>query len=111
MNTCHAFNAARSSFAIAIAALAASTAGAKDIRLDATCAPQMTRGETRLYQKASEGTDVLRAFIWIRRSIVQVDVFETAVWAEGVDAAREACVKALATSRAPRQSPTPQTQT
>ena len=78
-------------FLVAPIMLATSVAGAQEVRVDANCVPQMTRLEARLYQKASEGPDALRDFIWIRRGIYQLDIMETATWASGVNAAQSAC--------------------
>ena len=51
------------------------------------CAPQLRGFDRRLYDKAGEGTDALRRFISIRRSFVQNDVAETAIWAANLRAA------------------------
>ena len=59
------------------------------------CVPQMSRLEQRLYQKAGEGPDALRDFIFIRRSIYQIDMSDVQSWAGGVDATRAACLKTV----------------
>ena len=74
-----------------LAALAVDGAMAQDVALDATCAPLLTHQQQRLYEKANAGTDTLRQFVFIRRAILQVDVYETATWAQSVDAARAVC--------------------
>ncbi len=61
-------------------ALAVDAAMAQDVALDATCAPLLTHQQRRLHEKANAGTDVLRQFVFIRRAILQVDVYETATW-------------------------------
>ena len=79
--------------ALILAALAGEAVMAKTVELDANCAPQLTRQQERLYQKANDGTDALRQFIFIRRAILQVDVYETATWAESLNAARGSCAQ------------------
>ena len=74
-----------------LAALAADAVMAQDVALDATCAPLLTHQQQRLYEKANAGTDALRQFVFIRRAILQVDVYETATWAGSVNAARATC--------------------
>ena len=78
-------------FAFVLAALAVDAAMAQDVALDASCAPLMTHQQHRLYEKANAGTDTLRQFVFIRRAILQVDVYETATWAQSVNAARAVC--------------------
>ena len=78
-------------FAFVLAALAVDAAMAQDVALDATCAPLLTHQQRRLYEKANAGTDALRQFVFIRRAILQVDVYETATWAGSVNEARAAC--------------------
>jgi hypothetical protein len=82
---------ARGSVAFVLAALAADAVMAQDVGLDATCAPLLTHQQRRLYEKANAGTDALRQFVFIRRAFLQVDVYETATWAEAVNAARADC--------------------
>jgi hypothetical protein len=64
--------------AFVLAALAVDAAMAQDVELDATCAPLLTHQQRRLYDKANVGTDALRQFVFIRRAILRVDVYETA---------------------------------
>ena len=77
--------------ALILAALAGEVVMAQTVELDANCAPQLNRQRQRLYQKANEGINALRQFIFIRRAILQVDICETASWAEALDEARAAC--------------------
>ena len=77
--------------AFVLAALAVDGAIARGVALDATCAPLLTQEQQRLYDKANAGTDALRQFVFIRRAILQVDVHETATWAQSVDVARAVC--------------------
>jgi hypothetical protein len=83
-------------------ALAASfcvtAARANNVLLDAGCAPRLTVQQQRLFDRASVGTDALRQFIYIRRAILQVDTYETAIWASDVAAAHAACVRRLSGS-------------
>jgi len=79
-------------FVLALPILATATA-AKGVEFDANCAPKLARLEQRLYQKANEGADALRSFMWIRRAIFQLDIYETGTWANEVNAARAACLK------------------
>jgi hypothetical protein len=65
------------------------------------CVPQMSRLEQRLYQKAGEGPDALRQFIFIRRGIYQLDMNDVQSWAGGVDATRTACLRVDADAAAP----------
>jgi hypothetical protein len=78
--------------ALILAALAGEAVMAQNVEIDANCVPQLTRQQQRLYQKANDGTDALRQFIFIRRAILQVDTYETATWAESLNAAHAACV-------------------
>jgi len=77
--------------AFVLAALAVDAVMAQDVALDATCAPLLTHQQRRLYEKANAGTDALRQFVFIRRAILQVDVYETTTWAESLKAARSVC--------------------
>lgn len=79
--------------ALILAALAGQAVMAQTVELDANCVPQLTRQQQRLYQKANDGTDGLRQFIFVRRAILQVDTYETASWAESLNDARAACVR------------------
>ena len=74
-----------------LGALAVDAAMAQDVALDATCAPLLTHQQRRLYEKANAGIDVLRQFVFIRRAILQVDVYETATWAGSLNVARANC--------------------
>ena len=78
-------------FAFVLAALAVDAAMAQNVALDATCALLLTHQQRRLYEKANAGTDALRQFVFIRRAILQVDVYETATWAGSVNAAVAVC--------------------
>src|SRR5450755_599661 len=68
--------------ALVLATLSGDAVLAQTIELDANCVLQLTRQQQRLYQKANDGSDALRQFIFIRRAILQVDTYETATWAE-----------------------------
>ena len=81
-------------------ALAAHPVMAQEARLDKDCTPQLTYAQQRLYQNANEGTDVLRRFTFIRRGILQVDTYETAIWAASLSAARVACLKTASIAQA-----------
>ena len=82
---------ASSLVALILAALTVDAAMAQDVALDATCAPMLTHEQQRLYEKANAGTDALRQFVFIRRAILQVDVYETATWAGSLNEARAVC--------------------
>jgi hypothetical protein len=86
--------------AFALAALATGTALAQDVSINVDCVPRMTGLQQRLYQKANEGPDVLRAFMFIRRGILQLDTYETAAWANSVNEARTVCMKKSARAEA-----------
>jgi hypothetical protein len=47
--------------------------------------------QRRLYEEANPGIDALRQFVFIRRAILQVDVYETATWAGSLNTARAVC--------------------
>jgi hypothetical protein len=74
-----------------VAALAVDMAQAQDVALDAACAPLLTHQQQRLYDQSNVSTDALRQFVFIRRAILQVDVYQTALWTESLNAARAAC--------------------
>ncbi|HEY2559937.1 MAG TPA: hypothetical protein VGI48_09550 [Caldimonas sp.] len=107
MRTSHfSFHRAASCAAFAFATLAAEPVMAQDTTLDANCVPQLTRLQQRLYQKANDGPDSLRQFIFIRRAILQVDVYETATWAASLNEARAVCArKSSAAARAQVSTP------
>jgi hypothetical protein len=76
-----------------LCALSAGAVMAQDVGLDANCAPLLTHRQQRLYDKANDGTPALSQFVFIRRAILQVDVYETATWAESLNAARASCTR------------------
>jgi len=80
-------------YAALVSAIVGAPVMAQEAGLDASCTPQLTHTQQRLYQKASEGTDALRNFIFVRRAILQVDTYETATWAASLSGARVACLK------------------
>ena len=82
--------------ALALTALLCATATAQTARLDDSCNPQLTPMQQRLYDKAAAGTDALRDFMFIRRRMLQLDVFDTGTWAESVRQSQSACMKRLA---------------
>ena len=89
--------------ALVLAAIAGGAVMGQTVELDANCAPRLTRQQERLYQKANDGTDALRQFVFIRRAILQVDVYDTATWAESLNAARESCAQKRAAAVAASQ--------
>lgn len=86
--------------AFVVAALATGAALAQDTTINVDCVPQMTSLQQRLYQRANEGPGVLREFMFIRRGIWQLDIYETAAWASSVNEARAACMKKSARAEA-----------
>ena len=90
--------------AFVLAALAADAAMAQDAQLDGQCLPRLTHQQQRLYDKANDGTDALRQFIFIRRAILQVDTHETAVWADSLNRSRTMCAKNLSDVRTSAQA-------
>jgi len=64
---------------------------AQGVSVDATCAPQVTQFEARLVQKAAQGPDALRQFIFIRRSMFTLDMREVADRVRAIEDARGAC--------------------
>ena len=100
----HSFRHAPLCAALVLAAFGIAAVRAQTVDIDADCVPQLTRQQQRLHQKAAEGADALRQFIFIRRAILQVDTYETATWAESLDEARAACLQkrsAIVSTRAP----------
>ncbi len=89
--------------AFVLAFVLSAAASAQGVTLDAGCNPQMSRMQQRLLQKSEEGPDSLRDFVFIRRGMLQLDVFDTGVWAQSVSAARAACMKRPAPVAAARQ--------
>lgn len=76
---------------------------AQGVALDANCDPLQTYQQQRLYAKANEGPDALRQFVFIRRAILQVDVYEIARWADALNGSRAVCMKKASDSRARAQ--------
>jgi len=93
--------------ALILAALAGEAVMAQTVELDANCGPRLTRQQERLYQKANDGTNALHQFIFIRRAILQVDTYETATWAESLNAARASCVQKRAATVTAQQQASP----
>lgn len=90
MNVSHFFSCrAPQCAALVLATLAGDAVVAQTVKLDANCVAQLTRQQQWLYQKANDGGE----YIFIRRAILQVDTYETATWAESLNAARAACVR------------------
>ncbi len=77
-------------------------AGATDVPFDERCTPQLSPHQQLLYDKASAGTDVLRDYLWSRRSSPQPLVYDVAVWTEDVNKRKLGCLDALAAHDAPR---------
>lgn len=73
-------------------ALATSGAAAADVKLSADCVPQLHGMKQKLYDRAGEGTEVLRRFIEIRPVMLDNDVMQTAIWASDVRSARARCL-------------------
>jgi len=71
---------------------------AQGVSVDATCAPQVTQFEARLVQKAAQGPDALRQFIFIRRSMFTLDMREVADRVHAIEDARSACQQISAAS-------------
>lgn len=69
--------------------------------LEIECSAAPSALQQRLLAKADEGTEALRRFVYIRRAILQLDVRETAEWAEAWHVANAACAE-RATADAPR---------
>lgn len=65
----------------------------------ANCAASqaMTGVQRRIVEKASQGVDSLRGFIFITRGIYNLDMMETVAWLDSERASQSACV-ALASS-------------
>jgi len=82
-------------------------AGATDVVLDDSCVPQLSAAQQVIYGKAIAGTEVLRNYVWPRRFSLQLDVYETAVWAENIGKRRALCLQALAAHEATQLASTP----
>lgn len=84
--------------AVALAAVAACTltltnaASAAGVRYHADCTPVLTGFDRALYEKADESTAALRRHMEVRRSFLQQDIYDTAVWAAGVAEGRKRCI-------------------
>jgi hypothetical protein len=76
--------------------LAAGAAWAGPVTVDASCNPQISPLDARLVQKAAEGPDSFRTFIFIRRGIYGLDVQDSADRVQEIQAARNACTKTAA---------------
>ena len=63
-------------FALAALAAAAPPAHAAEARLDAQCQPHLSPLQHRLLQKAAEGPDRLRQFVWMTRGIYGLNIEE-----------------------------------
>src|SRR4030095_14903315 len=77
---------------------AASAPWASPVTVDASCKPYVTNLEARLVQKAAEGPDNFRNFIFIRRGIYGLDMRESADRVREIEAARHACLKLASTA-------------
>ncbi len=82
--------------AFVLAAFVSGAAMARDAAVDAACEPHLSPLQQRIYQKANAGPAALRDFIYIRRGILQLDIYETAEWAASVSAKRASCMKGVA---------------
>jgi hypothetical protein len=87
------------------ASLHVAAARADGVVFDSGCAPRLTLQQQRLFERASAGPDALRRFIDIRRAILQVDIYETAMWAEEETAAQAACASRLSAAVQASESP------
>jgi hypothetical protein len=92
--------ARRAAFILALP-LAASSG---ETALDAQCAPRLTPLQQRIYDRAGAGPDALRQFLWIRRGILQLDIYDTAARVEALGSARARCLKAQAVEQPVRAS-------
>lgn len=81
--------------------LAAGAAWAGPVSVDASCKPQVSSFEARLVQKAAEGPDNFRNFLFMRRGIYGLDIGEAADRVRAIEAARGACVKSAAAPATP----------
>jgi hypothetical protein len=79
-------------------------ASASEMALDAHCAPQLTPLEQRIQDRAGVGPDALRQFLWIRRDILQLDIYDTAARFEALGNARASCLEAQAIGQPLRAS-------
>lgn len=82
--------------AFALVASVSGVAMAQTASFDAECVPQLSGVQQRLYAKAGEGPDALRGFMFIRRGILQLDIYETGAWADSVRDDQGVCMKQLA---------------
>ena len=80
---------------------AASAPWASPVTVDASCKPYVTNLEARLVQKAAEGPDNFRNFLFMRRGIYGLDIGEAADRVRAIEAARGACVKSAAARATP----------
>jgi len=104
MNIRHAL----ATVALVMAAPLSLDAGAEATWLDADCQLQMSPQQARLYRKWNEGGEVLRRFVFARRSILEVDVDETIDWATAVDRAHAKCLGRIGQLSLAKEAPDPQ---
>jgi hypothetical protein len=64
---------------------------AHGVSVDASCTPQVTPLEARLVQKAEQGPDALRQFIFIRRGMLTLDMREVADRVRSIEDVRATC--------------------
>jgi hypothetical protein len=86
--------AALASLAI-LAFLAPRSASAREVEFDANCRPQFTAVEQRLFDMSREGVGTLRQYLFARRAIYDLPIYETAVWAEQIFQRHVQCLIAL----------------
>jgi hypothetical protein len=60
---------------------------------EAGCPAGLSRLQQRLIDKAGQGPEEVRRFLYIRRAILQLDTGDTLEWVEAVRTANPACVK------------------
>jgi hypothetical protein len=82
-----------------LAASAAGAAAAQAVPLAGDCTPRLSGMQQRLFDKSDEGPAALREFMFARRGILQLDIYETGMWADSIRESRAACIKELARMR------------
>lgn len=71
-------------------------ATAREVTFGPDCVPVLTALEHKLLDVAETDTGALRRYLFARRAIYDLPIYETAVWAERVGQQRNACLRALA---------------
>lgn len=79
---------------VAVSAAAVQGVAAREVAFGPDCEPVLTALEWRLLDMARADTGALRQFLFSRRAIYDLPIYETALWAERIGRQREECLRA-----------------